>query len=138
MPEMRSQSLCEDEVRLLEELARREPASGPQACPPHEHRKYRRYEFFGTLTARRRRLPSDELDPPVTVDGRDFSLGGLQFVSSIEFPPKSQLELFFQLQLRGDRRFVRMLAEVRHATENEDGQWITGCKFLDTLAVWPR
>lgn len=138
MSEMRSQTLNADEVQLLAQLERREPAVAGKLCPPHEKRKHRRLEFFSTITARRRPSSGDEFEPPVTVHGRDLSLGGVKFVSPVEFPYESQLELYFQLPLWGDRRFVRMLAEVRHATELEPGQWVIGCQFLETLGAWPR
>ena len=137
MTEMRSQLLNEDEARLLDGLNQPIPVAVRKACPHHEQRRFRRHEFVGTLTARHR-LSGNQLGPPVIVQGRDFSLGGVKFVSSIEFPSSSHLELCFQLPLWGTRRFLRMLAEVRHTQQDEQGQWITGCQFLDTLAAWPN
>lgn len=138
MSEARSQTLSEDEAQLLEQLSRCEPVATRKLCPPHEQRKHRRVEFFTTLTARRLQLPNEDRDPPVTVQGCDISLGGIRFNSPQDFPYESRLELYFQLTLWGERRFVRMLAEVRHATEIEPGQWVVGCRFLETLGAWPR
>jgi len=137
MPEVQSQTLSEDEARLVAGLNHHEHEDVRKACPPHEQRRFKRHEFFGTLTIRLR-LPDDQLSPAITVHGRDISLGGVKFASSIELTPKAKLEICFQLTLWGSRRFLRMLAEVRHTRQDEEGQWITGCQFLDTLSAWPR
>jgi serine/threonine-protein kinase len=86
-----------------------------------------------------RRLPSATLScqvssgpngPLVPAALRDFSLGGIGFISQDQIEQRSSL----LVHLKRASSFARVLrAQVRHTTRQHDGTWLVGCTLVDRL-----
>jgi hypothetical protein len=72
---------------------------------------------------------SDQTPMPAKI--RDFSLGGIGFISRKQLDQGSAL----LVHVKNSKSFSRSLrAQVKHTTRLDDGSWLIGCALVDTLS----
>jgi len=97
------------------------------AVPEAERRLADRRRPASTLSCQ---VSSGPNDPLVPAEVRDFSLGGIGFISQERIEQGSSL----LVHLKRASNFARILrAQVRHTTRQDDGTWLVGCTLVDRL-----
>ncbi len=73
--------------------------------------------------------------PRIRAQGKNICLWGICVVSSAEFTPQDCVLIEVQINPDPEHPPVELLAEVRHVRQQEDGDWVVGCKFLRAISA---
>ncbi len=126
-----------------------QPVENDLVCPPlrqveayytepdgevDERRRYVRVPYSDPVILRRLD-ENGRLGPSILTVGKDISIWGICVVSPLQLDLGSDLVISFHASPEKSPRILRVQAEVRHVRPADEGRWISGCAFHETLSV---